>query len=128
MTPRPSKPPSAAGQRGKNMRYILTLTALAAASPALAASKNPFSGEFYKLSNSDFIVAVSFFLFIGVLFYFKVPSLLGGLLLVVAALFESRLDQTSGTGAIDRLTSVAPENHWIVLGLFALMSVPGAVT
>jgi len=52
-------------------------------------------------------------------------SLLGAVLLVVAALFEARLDQGSA-GAIDRLTSVAFENHWIALGLFALMSVPGA--
>ena len=54
-------------------------------------------------------------------------SALGAGLLVVAALFEARLDQ-SGAGAIDRLTSVAFENHWIALGLFALMSVPGAAS
>ena len=52
-------------------------------------------------------------------------SALGAVLLVVAALFEARLDQ-SDAGAFDRLTSVAFENHWIALGLFALMSVPGA--
>ncbi len=54
-------------------------------------------------------------------------SVLGALLLVVAALFEARLDQNS-TGAFDRLSSVAFENHWIALGLFALMSVPGAAS
>ena len=55
-------------------------------------------------------------------------SVLGALLLLVAAVFESRLDQASDAGAMERLTSVAPENHWIVLGLFALMSVPGAAS
>ena len=61
------------------MRTVLALAFAAAAAPAYAASKNPFSAEFYKLSNTDFIVAISFCVFIGVLFYFKVPSLLGGL-------------------------------------------------
>lgn len=75
------------------MRHILTLAALTAASPALAASKNPFSAEFYKLSNTDFIVAVSFLLFIGVLFYYNVPSLLGGLLDKRAEGIQSELDE-----------------------------------
>ncbi|HKJ61653.1 MAG TPA: hypothetical protein VKA94_06610 [Hyphomicrobiales bacterium] len=55
-------------------------------------------------------------------------SVLGGTLLLVVALFESRLDQASGMGAMERLGSVAPENHWIAIGLFALMSVPGAAS
>jgi len=55
-------------------------------------------------------------------------SVLGAVLLVVAALFEARLDQTGNMGAVERLTSVDPENHWIALGLFALMSVPGAAS
>ena len=62
------------------MRTVLALAFAAAAAPAYAASKNPFSAEFYKLSNTDFIVAISFCVCIGGLFYFKVPSLLGGLL------------------------------------------------
>lgn len=53
-------------------------------------------------------------------------SLLGGVLIVVAAMFEARLDQASGMGAGERLSAVDPENHWIALGLFALLSVPGA--
>lgn len=53
-------------------------------------------------------------------------SLLGGLLIVVAAMFEARLDQTAGLSAGERLVSVDPENHWIAFGLFALLSVPGA--
>lgn len=75
------------------MRQTLTLVAVLAASPALAASKNPFSGDFYKLSNTDFIVAVAFLLFIGVLFYFKVPGLLGGLLDKRATGIQSELDE-----------------------------------
>ena len=57
---------------------IARLTALAAvlaASPALAAT-----GPFFSLRNTDFIVLLSFLGFIGVLVYFKVPGLIGGLL------------------------------------------------
>jgi F-type H+-transporting ATPase subunit b len=75
------------------MKNLLTLVAAVAAAPAFAASKNPFSADFYKLSNTDFIVAVSFFLFIGVLFYFKVPSILGGLLDKRAEGIQSELDE-----------------------------------
>ena len=38
------------------------------------------SGPFFSLKNTDFVVLLSFLLFIGVLFYFKVPRLLGGML------------------------------------------------
>ena len=55
----------------KKLSILLLLTA----SPALAAS-----GPFISLRNTDFIVTLAFLLFIGVLFYFKVPGLLGGLL------------------------------------------------
>lgn len=72
---------------------LLTLAAATAASPAFAASKNPFSAEFYKLSNTDFIVMISFLLFIGVLFYFKVPTILGNLLDKRAAGIQSELDE-----------------------------------
>ena len=75
------------------MRKTLTLLAMSAATPAFAASKNPFSGDFYKLSNTDFIVTISFLLFVGVLFYFKVPSLLGGLLDKRADGIRSELDE-----------------------------------
>ena len=56
----------------------LTLSALMAgvfATPALAAS-----GPFFSLGNTDFVVLLAFLLFIAVLFYFNVPSLLGGML------------------------------------------------
>ena len=75
------------------MRYFLTLTVAVAASPVFAASKNPFSADFYKMSNTDFIVTIAFLLFIGVLFYFKVPSLLGGLLDKRADGIQSELDE-----------------------------------
>jgi hypothetical protein len=55
-------------------------------------------------------------------------SVLGLGLLLVAALFETRLDQAEGMGVLERLTSVDVENHWIAMGLFALMSVPGAAS
>ncbi|MDQ7010391.1 MAG: hypothetical protein Q9M29_01085 [Mariprofundaceae bacterium] len=49
------------------------------------------------------------------------------LVLVVAALFESRLDPQDG-GIADHLTKVDLENHWIAVTLFALLSVPGAAS
>lgn len=75
------------------MKKTLTVTSVLAASPALAASKNPFSTEFYSLSNTDFVVAISFFLFVAVLFKFKVPSILGGLLDKRAEGIQAELDE-----------------------------------
>ena len=75
------------------MRTTITLLALVSATPAIAASKNPFSASFYKLTNTDFVVAIAFFLFVGVLFYFKVPSLLGSLLDKRAEGIQSELDE-----------------------------------
>lgn len=60
--------------------YMTAILASVVASPALAASKNPFSADFWKLSNTDFIVLLGFIGFIAVLVYFKVPSMLGGML------------------------------------------------
>ena len=57
------------------MRIFATLIALFAASPALAAS-----GPFFTLANTNFVVVISFILFIAVLLYLKVPGMLGGLL------------------------------------------------
>ncbi|GGX44374.1 ATP synthase subunit b [Tateyamaria omphalii] len=76
------------------MRY-LTLTSLAvlAAGPAMAASKNPFSADFWKLSNTDFIVLVAFILFIAVLFYFKVPGMISKMLDDRASGIQSELDE-----------------------------------
>lgn len=58
------------------MKYLkLSLIPALIASPAAAAE-----GAFFSLRNADFIVTLAFLLFIGVLFYFKVPSLIIGLL------------------------------------------------
>lgn len=57
------------------MRITLTsVLALLTASPAFAA------GGGLSLANTDFVVALGLAVFIGILFYFKVPSLLGGML------------------------------------------------
>lgn len=63
------------------MMHSLRLSATAAvitvmASPAFAAGDKPF----FSLKNTDFVVLLAFLLFIGVLFYFKVPGLLAGML------------------------------------------------
>jgi len=71
----------------------LTAAALLAASPALAASKNPFSADFWSLANSDFIVLVSFILFLSVLAYFKVPGMVNKMLDDRAAGIQSELDE-----------------------------------
>ena len=57
------------------MRLTLTATAALFATPAFAAK-----GPFFSLANTDFVVLLGFILFIAVLFYFKVPTLLGGML------------------------------------------------
>lgn len=60
----------------RNLTSLLAVTfTLGATGPALAAS-----GPFFSLGNTDFVVLLAFLLFIGVLFYFKVPGLLGGML------------------------------------------------
>jgi F-type H+-transporting ATPase subunit b len=46
----------------------------------LAASKNPFSSDFWHLDNTDLIVLIAFIIFIGVLIKYKVPGMLTGLL------------------------------------------------
>ena len=76
------------------MRYLaLTSAAMLAASPAFAASKNPFSAEFWKLSNTDFIVSIAFILFIAVLFYFKVPGMITKMLDDRAAGIQADIDE-----------------------------------
>jgi len=67
---------------------ILTTGALAAATPAMAAS-----GPFFSLGNTNFIVTLGFLLFVGVLLYLKVPGLLMGLLDKRAEGIKSELDE-----------------------------------
>ena len=57
------------------MRKLTLILALTTASPAFAAS-----GPFFSLTNTNFVVLIAFLLFLAVLGYLKVPSLLGGLL------------------------------------------------
>jgi F-type H+-transporting ATPase subunit b len=61
--------------------------------PASAATKNIFSADFYKLTNTDFIVTVAFLIFVGILVYFKIPGMIGGLLDKRAAQIRSDLDE-----------------------------------
>lgn len=70
-----------------NRILLSTLPALLA-SPALAAG-----GPFFSLRNTNFVVLVSFLLFIGVLLYFKVPALVAGLLDKRAEGIKAELDQ-----------------------------------
>ena len=58
-----------------NRLIATTLAAGLAATPALAAE-----GPFFSLGNTDFVVLIAFLGFIGLLVYFKVPALLGGML------------------------------------------------
>lgn len=59
--------------RIKTLTSALALAGLAG--PAWAAK-----GPFFSLANTDFIVLISFILFIGVLFYFKVPGMISKML------------------------------------------------
>lgn len=71
------------------MRKILsTLAAATLASPALAAS-----GPFVSLGNTNFIVLISFLIFVGVLMYLKVPGMLGKKLDERAEGIQAELDE-----------------------------------
>ena len=66
----------------------LTILAALAASPAFAAS-----GPFFSLHNTNFIVLVSFLLFVGLLLYVKVPGKLLGMLDARAGQIRADLDE-----------------------------------
>lgn len=68
-------------------RFVLIAFA-AMTSPALAAS-----GPFFSLKNTDFVVLLAFLLFLGVLFYFKVPAMIGKMLDQRADGIRSELDE-----------------------------------
>ncbi len=71
------------------MRNTLALIlTFGAASPALAAK-----GPFFSLGNTDFVVLLGFVVFIAVLFYFKVPGMIGGALDNRAEGIKSELDE-----------------------------------
>src|SRR6056297_4125425 len=71
------------------MRLMLTSLFALAASPALAAGDKPF----FSLANTDFVVSIAFLVFIGILLYFKVPALVGGMLDKRADSIKSELDE-----------------------------------
>jgi F-type H+-transporting ATPase subunit b len=70
------------------MTRLLTLIAMLAASPALAAS-----GPFFSLRNTNFVVLLAFILFVLVLLFFKVPGMIGGLLDKRADTIRAELDE-----------------------------------
>ena len=57
------------------MKYLLSVLATVTAAPAFAAT-----GPFISLHNTNFVVLIAFLVFIGVLVYFKVPGMIGGML------------------------------------------------
>ncbi|WP_068109588.1 F0F1 ATP synthase subunit B [Tropicimonas marinistellae] len=69
-------------------KSILTAALALAAAPAFAAS-----GPFFSLANTNFVVLIAFLVFIGILFYFKVPGMLLGQLDKRAATIRSELDE-----------------------------------
>lgn len=66
----------------------LTLLSVLIPLPAFAAGD-----AFFSLKNTDFVVLLGFLLFIGVLVYFKVPGMIGGLLDKRAETIRSELDE-----------------------------------
>lgn len=68
------------------MKLIFAMTWLA--TPALAAS-----GPFFSLYNSNFVVLLGFLVFVGILVWKKVPTLLGGMLDKRAAQIKADLEE-----------------------------------
>jgi F-type H+-transporting ATPase subunit b len=71
------------------MRKLAILIALTASGPAFAAG----DGGFVSLSNTNFVVLIAFLLFVALLVYLKVPTLLGGMLDKRAEGIQSELDE-----------------------------------
>ena len=70
------------------MRYAIFLFTLLVSSPVFSAS-----GPFISLKNTNFIVFLAFILFVGVLVYYKIPKLLGGMLDKRADNIRAELDE-----------------------------------
>jgi F-type H+-transporting ATPase subunit b len=70
------------------MTRLTPILVALSASPAFAAS-----GPFFSLRNSDFIVSISFLVFVGILIYFKVPARIAGLLDARAVQIKADLDE-----------------------------------
>jgi F-type H+-transporting ATPase subunit b len=72
----------------------LLFPALLIASPLAAAEEGYAPGyDFTSLFNTDFVVLIGFLLFLAILFYFNVPSMLGGMLDKRADGIKSELDE-----------------------------------
>ncbi len=71
------------------MRALITSLFAIAATPALAAGDKPF----FSLANTDFVVSIAFMIFIGILVYYKVPGLVGGMLDKRADSIKAELDE-----------------------------------
>lgn len=74
------------------MKRLSILLALVG-TPALAASKNPFDPKFWSLANTDFVVAIAFFLFVGLLAYLGVHKMLLKSLDTRAETIRTELDE-----------------------------------
>ena len=74
------------------MRMIKTALSAAAvagvSSPAMAAS-----GPFFSLGNTDFVVLLGLIVFIAILFYYKVPAMIGKMLDARATGIESEINE-----------------------------------
>lgn len=76
------------------MRWIIAPIAAFAALPARAAEEGYTPGyDFTSLFNTDFVVLIGFLLFLAILFYFNVPSMIGGMLDKRAEAIRSELDE-----------------------------------
>lgn len=71
------------------MRLMISALFALAATPALAAGDKPF----FSLANTDFVVSIAFLIFLGILAYFKVPGLVGGMLDKRADSIKAELDE-----------------------------------
>lgn len=74
------------------MRYVIAASVLT--TPAFAAGEDGYSSyDFTSLFNTDFVVLIGFLLFLAILFYFNVPSMLGGMLDNRARQIRADLDE-----------------------------------
>jgi len=71
------------------MKYLITPVLVLGATPALAAGDKPF----FSLANTDFVVIIAFLIFVGILVYYKVPGLVGGMLDKRAEGIKAELDE-----------------------------------
>ena len=69
------------------MKRLAVIFALVA-TPALAKSES-----FFTLKNPEFVVVIGFLLFVGLILYFKIPALIGGLLDKRAETIRAELEE-----------------------------------